>query len=282
MKHAASLISDLLPVATRCCRGSFGVALGGSRAKGCDDAHSDLDLYIFADAVLPTRAREALLDSALHDPTDITSWGGDEPFVQCGTDFRVATTRIEWWFRSIDYVSARVDQCGRGELRREYAGWTVMGFSNHVLLSDLHSMRILSDPFGVLAAWQAAAREYPEPLRRAILERFMSEARFWPENPHYESAVRRADLLYVSGIVQQVLHALIQVVFALNRVYFPGEKKLTSALAALPIRPDEFEARLEKLCVPEREPERLWVQRRSLCELVREVERLVRLYGVAA
>jgi hypothetical protein len=85
---------------------------------------------------------------------------------------------------------------------------------------------------------------------RRILRRFMPEVAFWPENPHYLSAIERGDVIYTSAIVQQVLHALIQVVFALNREYFPDEKKLGEALAKVSIVPAGIAATMEALLCP--------------------------------
>jgi hypothetical protein len=63
----------------------------------------------------------------------------------------------------------------------------------------------------MLARWKAQVAVYPEPLRDAILRQFMTEAAFWPDNPHYLSAIERGDVIYTSAIVQQVVQALIQV-----------------------------------------------------------------------
>jgi hypothetical protein len=129
----------------------------------------------------------------------------------------------------------------------------------------------------MLTRWKAQVAAYPEPLRDAILGRFMPEAAFWPGNPHYLGAVERGDVIYTSAIVQQALHALIQAVFALNRVYFPGEKKLAGALEKLPILPAEFAARVEGLLCPGPAPtvDELREQQRTLAELVTDVRALL-------
>jgi hypothetical protein len=145
------------------------------------------------------------------------------------------------------------------------------------VLADVHSLRPLDDPRGVLARWKAQVAEYPEPLRSAILRRFMGEAAFWPGNPHYRTAVERADVLYTSGIVQLVAHALVQVLFALNRVYFPGEKRVAESVRRLERAPRDFSARLETLIAPGVPPgvAALRAQRAGLAALVGEVGRLV-------
>lgn len=273
-----ALVRKLLPLVRDFRAGeAYGIALGGSHAKGLADAHSDVDLYLFADAVVPAARRAELVTARLGDAAEATSWGADEPFVEGGTDFSADGTRVEVWLRSASTVEATIDDALRGHLRREHRAWTVMGFFGHVVLGDVHAMRIVDDPTGMLARWKASVAAYPEPLREAILRRFVAEAAFWPGNPHYLSAVERADVIYTSGIVQQTIHALVQVVFALDRTWFPGEKNLATALAKLPSAPPDFAARVERLlCVgPRPSVADLRMQARELADLVRETRERV-------
>jgi hypothetical protein len=271
------LARRLLPLVREFCVGPYGIALGGSHAKECGDAHSDVDLYLFADRVLPGGERRRRVIDALGEASGAVSWGRDDPFVEGGTDFGHHGVRVECWLRSASHVERTIAACRRGEVRRDYVVWTVMGFFGHAALADVRSMRILEDAGGMLARWKAEVEAYPEPLRRALLGRFMREAAFWPGNFHYHTAIERADVIYTSGIVQQVAQALVQVAFALNREYFPGEKKLAGSLAALPLRPDAFPARLQSLLTIGKDPDvaALRGQRRELAALVAEMERLV-------
>lgn len=275
------LVCELLPLLQRFCVGPCGVALGGSHAKGMGDALSDVDVYLFARGALSGAQRSELVSGALGGASGVVSWGRDEPFVQGGTDFLYRGLRVECWLRNTEHVESTIASCRRGEVRREHSVWAAMGFFDHVALADIRTMRILEDPDGVLARWKAEAGTYPEALCRAILGRFMREAAFWPENPHYESAVERSDLIYTSAIVQQTLHALIQVIFALNREYFPGEKRLAEALDELPVRPHAFSARLQALLTLGKGfgVAELREQRRELGTLVAEAERLVLAHG---
>lgn len=274
-------VRELLPLLRGFCVGEHGIALGGSHAKGSGDALSDLDVYLFADRVLPGARRREQVVEALGEAAEAVSWGPDEPFTGGGTDFVYRGTRVECWLRSTRQLQATLAACGRGEFRREHSVWAVMGFLDYVALADVLAMRIVEDPGGMLARWKAEAAVYPEPLRRAVLGRFMPEAAFWPDNFHYASAVERADAIYVAGIVQQVAQALVQVVFALNGEYFPGEKRLDSALEKLPLAPPAFARRLRALLFPGRDPgvAELREQRRALGALVAEVERLVEAHG---
>lgn len=274
------LIRELLPVVRRFRTGpgAYGIALGGSHAKGTSDALSDVDMYLFAPEVLPgVKRKEVIADALGLTPEAISVWGQDIPFEQSGTDFRFRGREVEVWIRNSERIESGIGAAKRGEIRREYAIWAVAGFFDHVALADVQTMHIIEDPAGLLSDWKAEVGHYPEALRRALLERFKREIAFWPDNFHFRTAVDRADAIYVSGIVQQTVHALIQVVFALNRVYFPGDKKLALALAALPMLPKEFAERVEALLYPGPGPVRMLLeeQHRALGILVSEVETLI-------
>ena len=271
------IASALLPMLRTWVAGEYGIAIGGSYAKGSGDSLSDIDVYLFADQVLPAARRAELVGEALGAEARPESWGADDPFVQGGTDFWYAGQRVECWLRSTREVDRTLRACLGGEVRREYVVWTVMGFLSYTALADVHSMKAVDDPHGILARWKEAVATYPEALRQNILHRFMPEAAFWPENFHYRTAVQRADVIYTSAIVQQVLQALIQVVFALNRVYFPGEKRLAHAMENLPLLPSGFARRVQELLAPAAmDVAGLETQRRNLADLVAEMRALTR------
>jgi hypothetical protein len=152
-----------------------------------------------------------------------------------------------------------------------------MGFYNHCTLSDLKNMVPIEDPYGLLARWKSQVVEYPPKLRAAIIAQYLGAAKFWPDNFHYKSAIERGDLIYVMGIVQQVVHNIIQVVFALNNTYFPGDKKLDSAIAHLPMKPQHFGARIKQLLWPGVPADKrlLVSQREELVRLLGEIDELV-------
>jgi len=273
---ADEIVGELLPLVRRFCAGPCAVALGGSIAKGTGDALSDVDVYLFADAVLPGDERREIVREALGDGARAVSWGRDGELAEGGTDFWHRGRKVECWLRSATHVERAIDACVRGEVRRDYVFWTVMGFFTHAVLADVRAMRIVEDADGMLARWKARVAEYPEALRREIVGRYLAEAKFWPENFHYRTAVQRRDAIYTSGIVQQTVHALVQVVFAINREYFPGEKRLGELMERLPALPPAFTERVRALLHPggEASVERLEAQRLELAALVAEVDRL--------
>jgi hypothetical protein len=281
MPTAESIVDTLLPLVRRFAVGRYGIALGGAHAKETGDALSDVDIYLFAERALPNEERSAMTREMCGEACGVASWG--DPEVEGGTDFRHDGQVVEVWFREIGSVADAVARCRAGEIRREYRAWTVMGFFGHAVLSDLKSMRIVDDPSGILAGWQAEVAEYPPALRREIVGRFLAEARFWPDNVHYRTAVERRDLVYAGGIVRHAAHALVQAAFALNHAYFPGEKKLARALDLLPDAPAGFGARVEALLYPGTPADAdLEAQSRELAALVADVEARARAAGILA
>jgi hypothetical protein len=274
MRGPEVLVRELLPLLRGWCIGPYAIALGGSYAKGSSDAHSDVDVYLFAREVIPRVARNQNVSQALG--VEPASWGQDEPFIQAGTDFTYRGQSVECWLRNTEQVETSLAASMEGEMHRQYVVWTAMGFFNYVALADVHAMHVVEDPSGLLQTWKKRVSVYPEKLREAILGKFIPEAAFWPRNPHYDRAVEREDVIYTSAIVQQVVQALVQVLFALNYEYFPGEKKLTLALNKLRIQPEAFSARTEALLFPGSTPGRsqLRKQQQELAALVADVEQI--------
>jgi hypothetical protein len=243
-------VSDLLPLVRQFAQGDYAIALGGSHAKGTADAEADVDLYLFAHAVLPGDERKRIASDFSPEIGSIRSWGDDAPFTNAGTDFRFRGHTVECWLRDIGHIEQSIAECRQGVVKREFVTWTTTGFYNHCCLSDVSVMVPLDDPFGIIARWKSQVSTYPPKLRQAIVNQHLAAAEFWPENFHYLSAIERRDVIYATGIVQQVVHNLVQVLFALNEVYFPGDKQLEVAMAHLPRQPPRLCERIRVLLFP--------------------------------
>ncbi len=183
------LVTAMLPMLRKLCDGQVSIAIGGSRTKGSADRWSDLDVYLFSMTVLPRPDRETLVPAMLPNVCHVTSWGCDDPLLEGGTDFTFEGVRVECWHRNEPSVEMKLQASLNGEITRQYSPWAVMGFFDHAVLADIRSMQIVVDPKGALARWKTQVSLYPEALRRSLLYRFMRWAEFWPDNPHYQSAV---------------------------------------------------------------------------------------------
>ncbi|MEM8559794.1 MAG: DUF4037 domain-containing protein [Bacteroidota bacterium] len=103
--------------------------------------------------------------------------------------------------------------------------------------------------------WYAALHEraqppYPEPLRRAIIAKNHPLLRTTTASFRYQlaRAIERDDLVSINHRTAALLASLFDVLFALNREPHPGEKRLLTHAARLPLLPERFVASVRAVC----------------------------------
>ena len=104
-------------------------------------------------------------------------------------------------------------------------------------LFTLARMEPLADPHGHLARLRQRLATYPEATRDRLLDRLPREL------PNYldqlRKAQRRRDWTGVINRRSALQEAWFDLLFAINRHYHPGEKRLLSHLAELPVQPPD-------------------------------------------
>ena len=216
--HLAALFGELPQVVA--------MALGGSLATGAADASSDIDLYVYLRDVVPLVAREAIVaraGGASRVDMDLSYWGGGDVWFDAATGIEVDAI-----YFGADWMA---DQVRRVLVEhRPSLGYTT-AFWHTVRLS-----RPLYDPEGWFAALQAeATAPYPEPLRRAIVAHNHPVLRgiipSWRNQ--VATAAARGDLVSVNHRLAALLASYFDILFAVNRVPHPGNKRLLAQAAAL-------------------------------------------------
>ena len=213
------------------------VALGGSRATGLAGPDSDLDLYVYAEAEPPRLERAALITAQGGREAEV----GQGPF-EPGDEWADAATGlgVDVMFRTPGFIEGELDRVLVQHLART-------GYST-CLWHNVLTARPLFDRGGWFAALQArAGAPYPEPLRRAVVARnlpLLASAR----SSFGHQLIRAAaggDRVAVNHRTAAFLASAFDVVFALERLPHPGEKRLLEHLrraAGLdPERLDELE-----------------------------------------
>jgi len=193
------------------------VALGGSRSTGAADRGSDLDLYVYASPEPSLEARGAIaregaaraeVGNAFFEP-------GDE-WVDAA-----AGLGVDVMFRHPTWIEEQLDRV----LVRCLAS---VGYST-AFWHNLRTSRALFDRDGWYAAQQARAQApYPEALRRAVVARNHPLLRDNLSSylRQVERALERDDLVAVNHRVAAFLASWFDVLFAVNRLPHPGEKRL--------------------------------------------------------
>lgn len=231
MNQEAELIAAMAPlIADLAENGRGAVALAGSRGKGRADAQSDYDFRVYADAYRGP------------DIEGTPQWRRFEETMRHweGKGFRMDGV----WMRSYAGVHRDLAAWINGAPVDKSFEWTIWGYH---LPTDLANQQIVSDPDGVLAGWKAQLVSYPEALRQAVLRQYREILAYWAQDYHYESKVERRDLVFLVGLSGKLANAILQVVFALNRVYYPGDGWNLPMAAELERLPPDFIPRMTQM-----------------------------------
>lgn len=194
------------------------IALGGSQTSGSLDNHSDIDLYVYANEVIPLSKRQEIVAQLGASKTDLnlTFWDlGDEWYdLDTGIEVDIIYWDPSWIEEQLDRVLIT---------HQASMGYTTCFW--HTILNS----KTLFDRHGWFAhLQQKCAQPYPETLQRAIINKNHSVLR--AVIPSYygqiKKALERNDLISVNHRVAALFASYFDILFAMNKMLHPGEKKL--------------------------------------------------------
>ncbi len=219
LNPAWTTLADKLVGLFAACPQVEAVALGGSLQGTAADAMSDIDLYVYTRGDIPLNVRRAIVErsgGASVANVGLTFWGpGDEWFdAQTGIEVDIVYFDAEWMAEQLERVIHKYQPA--------------MGYTTCFWYTISHS-QARYDPHGWFADLQTLSRwPYPEALRRNIIAFNHPVLRgIIPAYAHQiEKAVKRGDWISVNHRLAALLASYFDVLFALNRVLHPGEKRL--------------------------------------------------------
>ncbi len=248
------------------------VAIAGAHAKGVADKDSDIDIYLFTDAPKPFAERQSIIASFCDEGT--TPWVSEDLNMPWGgsMDFMYENTPVEVVIRLFSDMEQKVDRTVNGEFEIIPQTWTSNGYYTYIFLSELDFLKPIFDPNDRLALMKQKVAVYPPKLKKAIIDTFFGRAWTWIGNFHYDTAVNRGDILFTAPIVLHTVLDLVQVIFALNEVYFTGDKKLVKVLSTLPYCPKALTGQTEFLLTAAADPDTLKRQQEILYQIFFEIK----------
>lgn len=214
------------------------VALGGSRATGKADEKSDYDVYVYLYNSFPASEREKIL-AGFCEIMEIDNhyWEmEDNCRLKNGIDLDIIYRKMEDFAAGLQWV------VNEGNASN---GYTTCMWHN------LNTCNILSDQGGRLAALkQEYDIPYPQTLKRNIIERNLKLLS--GVLPSYDMQIKKArqrkDFVSVNHRTAAFLESYFDVIFALNEMTHPGEKRQVSLCKNhCTILPSHFEENLEAL-----------------------------------
>jgi hypothetical protein len=204
------------------------VALGGSWSKRNYDPQSDIDLYVVTKSKIPIETRQVFVQHLPVSRTnlDLHFWDNGDAWIDSETGLEVDI--IYWDSR---WVENEIDQLLVHNKAR-------LGYSTCIWHTIKHAS-ILHDTNGWLSELKEFCNQpYPENLRQAIIQLNYPVLRNVIPAYLYQikKAVVRGDLVSINHRVAALLASYFDIIFAINGVTHPGEKRLLTLTSDLCIR----------------------------------------------
>lgn len=229
------------------------IGISGSIMSGQASENSDIDLYIFCNSIIPPEERKRIAELRGYTQGDfnLQYWDTGDEWFDAPTG-----VEVDEMFWSLDWLEEQVVKV----LDRYEAstGYTTCFWHT------ARQMDILFDRNGQLKALKdKALTDYPEELRKNIIKK--NHPLLHGIIPAYsnqlEKAVHRRDLVSINHRFTEYLASYFDILFALNRIPHPGEKRLISFAAQnCELLPEAFEADLTTLLTTNGTPDGTWLK----------------------
>lgn len=214
------------------------IALGGSRVTGRNDEKSDYDVYVYITGAIAEDTRRAILEQyCAYMEIGNSFWElEDDVTLRDGIDMDIIYRDLQGFENT---VSSVVLDCNA------WNGYTTCMWHN------LITSRILLDKTGKLTALQEKFRiPYPKKLKENIISnnRKLLHGMLPSFDVQIRKAEARGDLVSVNHRVAEFLASYFDILFALNEMTHPGEKRMQSICAEeCRILPENFHENFDRL-----------------------------------
>jgi len=229
-------------------RGVRSVVLGGSYARGRAQPGSDIDLGIFYSEAAPfsiesiRELAEAVNDTAGPVVTDFYGWG---PWVNGGAWLTVDGQRVDFIYRSLEQVERVIAEAEAGRYEVHYLQQPPFGFFSGTYLGEIAVCVPVFDPERLLDMLKRRVAEYPEALRRRVVQDYLFMAEF-TLTAFARKFASRGDSYGTAACLTRAVNELVMVLFALNRKYLVNDKTALAEVAEFERAPREFQLRAHK------------------------------------
>lgn len=194
-----------------------GILLAGSHATKTNDNNSDYDIYIYTTNEIALESRKKITDKFFdYIELNNTFWEIEDDGV-----LKEGNTQVEIIYRNLQWIDSILS---RTLLKCEAdVGYTTCFWSNFI------NSIILYDKNDVLEKLQNKYKiNYPEKLKENIIRKnYPLLKKQMPAYYHQiEKALKRDDFISVNHRVAAFFASYFDIIFAINEMPHPGEKKL--------------------------------------------------------
>lgn len=232
----------------------------GSAAEGKSDFYSDVDMTVYYDELPADETLQAARVASAGSERvwfvdDRDNGGVMEAYTIDGVECQIGHIAVAAWERDMASVLERLDVAS--PLQKALSG-------------TLTCIPLFGDAW--IEKWKAIARNYPDALAQAMVEKHLN---FFPVWGLQGRMATRDATLWMQQSVIEASHNILAILAGLNRVYFSTFqfKRMQAFVAELIIAPEHLAPRIEALCHAPAS-----VAATALEELVRETLALVSVH----
>jgi predicted nucleotidyltransferase len=249
------------------------VVLGGSYARGTQNAGSDLDVAMYYREDAPFRIediRAIAAQLAAGSAPDVTGFYGWGPWVNGGAWIHTPVCKVDFLYRNLGQVQRTITEACQGITQHDYDQQPAFGFYSVIYLAETRVCLPLYDPAGELARLKAQVAVYPPQLKEKGVASSLWAAEF--ALIHCAGYAAKGDVYATCGSLARASAALTQALFALNETYFMTDKTALAELRGFSRVPPAYTARLSGvLAAPGQTPAELSAATEALRGLWSEV-----------
>ncbi|PKM86186.1 MAG: hypothetical protein CVU85_08460 [Firmicutes bacterium HGW-Firmicutes-10] len=212
------------------------IMLGGSRSTGHHDRQSDIDLYVYCDEPISFELRKEVLQDVFKYVEFANEFWEEED-----DGILIDGTELEIIYRPHSFIKEQYEKIF---LRQEVS----YGYSTCMIYNLLRS-KILLDKKSDIEWVRNMIQIFPDELRKKII--LHNASLIYDRMPSLSfqliKAIKRQDIISVQHRTTELVSLMFDILFAANRMYHPGEKRLMEALERMGLIPDHFKEDLRQL-----------------------------------
>jgi len=238
-----SITEDLKSV-----EGVRAIVLGGSYAVGLATEGSDLDIGIYYSERHPFNIdsiRNIAEKYAVNEKPTVTGFYEWGPWVNGGAWISNPCGDVDFIYKNIEQITKVIDDAKNGIWERNHDQQPPYGFSSVIFLAESKSCIPLYDPQGIVSDLKESVEQYPQKLKRGIIQQSLWSAEFtiWQA----EKFAGNADLYNTVGCLTRAVHNIVSAMFALNELYPLGDKRAIDILEKTNIKPADLRSRINSV-----------------------------------